>query len=145
MEPTDPNQPQDTPEPFQQQPPPQQPPPGQPFQQQPPPQAYGQPGMQPGVPMPGMAMAYPEQSQAVLSLVMSLVGLVVCGGVLCPVGWYYGNKELQGIDAGLRDPSKRDLAMAGKIIGIIGTVLVVLAIVSFIGFIFLAVILGSSG
>jgi hypothetical protein len=34
-----------------------------------------------------------------------------------------GNKELQAIDAGLRNPDNRGTANAGRIIGIIGTVL----------------------
>lgn len=81
---------------------------------------------------------YPEESQAVLSLVLSIVGIVVCGGVLCPVGWYLANKDLQAIEAGRRDPSKRDIATAGKIVGIVGTLLVVLGILAFVGFAFLA-------
>lgn len=89
-------------------------------------------------------MVYPEESQAVLSLVLSIVGLVACGGLLCPVGWYLGNKELAGIDAGRRDPSKRDMGQAGKIIGIIGTVLVALAVVAIIGFAVLALAVGTA-
>lgn len=92
----------------------------------------------------GPGTIYPEESQAVLSLVLSIVGLVACGGLLCPVGWYIGNKELAGIDAGRRDPSKRDMAQAGKIIGIIGTVLTALAIVAVVGFAFLVIVLGAS-
>ena len=120
---------QDNPQPNDNQPPPHQ----QPPHQQPPPA----PGMAPG-------MVYPEESQAVLSLVLSIIGLVACGGLLCPVGWHLGNKELAGIDAGRRDPSKRDMAQAGKIIGIIGTVLVALAIVATVGFVVLALVLGAA-
>lgn len=97
----------------------------------------------PGTPPPGMGppgvYVYPEESQAVLSLVLSIVGLVVCGGILCPVGWYLANKDIAAIDAGRRDPSKRDIATAGKVIGIVGTLLVVLAIVAVIGFVVLAI------
>lgn len=96
-------------------------------------------------PVPGMtAVQYPEESQAITALVLSAVGLVVCGGVLCPVGWYLANKEIEAIGAGRRDPSKKDTAQAAKIIGIIGTALVVLALVAFIGFIALAVVLGTT-
>lgn len=92
-------------------------------------------------PYPGM-VRYPEESQALLSLLMSILGLVVCSGLLCPVGWYLANKELEAINGGRRDPSKRDLAMAGKIVGIIGTVLLALGLMAFIGFIIFAVGLG---
>ena len=108
-----------------------------------PPPDHGYPGVPPTAMPPG-SFRYAEESQAVLSLVLSIVGIVVCGGLLSPVGWYLGNKELAGIDAGRRDPSKRDLAMAGKIVGIIGTLLAALAIVAFVGFMFLAVVLGTT-
>ncbi len=91
------------------------------------PQGYGQPYIQ-----------YPEESQAVLSLVLSIVGLVACSGLLCPIGWHFGKKELEGIDAGRRDPSKRDMAKAGQIIGLIGTVLLALGFLLFIGIMVLA-------
>lgn len=103
-----------------------------------------QPPYQPVPPSQGMVpgMVYPEESQAVLSLVLSIIGLVVCGGVLCPVGWYLGSKDLAAIDAGRRDPSKRDMAQAGKIIGIVGTAIVALVIVAVVGFAFLAIVIG---
>lgn len=78
---------------------------------------------------------FAEQSQAVTALVLSCLGIVACQ-VLCPVGWYLAQKELTAIDNGLRDPSKRDMAVAGRIVGIIGTVLIgviFLAIIFFIG------------
>lgn len=105
-----------------------------------PPIAYGGPMSAPGV----AAAHYPEESQAVTALVLSAVGLVVCGGVLCPVGWYLAHKELEAISVGRRDPSKKDLAQAAKIIGIIGTVLAVLAVVAVIGFAVLAIGLSAS-
>jgi hypothetical protein len=68
------------------------------------------------------AAAYPEQSQATTILVLGILGLICCA----PLGiaaWVMGNKELQAIDAGLRNPDNRGTANAGRIIGIIGTVL----------------------
>lgn len=100
------------------------------------PPPYQPPPGYPGVP----PQVWPEQSQAVLALVMSIVGLVVCSGLLCPVGWYYANQELQGIDAGRRDPTKRDMATAGKIIGMIGTGLLILGLLFFVGFIIFAIV-----
>ncbi len=75
--------------------------------------------------------SYAESSQATLALILGIVGLVVCA-IAAPFAWSIGNKELQGIDAGRRDPSNRGQANAGKILGIIGTVLMVLAFVAII-------------
>lgn len=83
-------------------------------------------GNQRPLPPPGYGYAppkYPEESQAVLALSMSVIGILACGGALCPVGWYLGNKDLAAIREGRRDPSKKDMANAAKIVGIIGTVI----------------------
>ena len=80
------------------------------------------------------AAAYPEQSQATTILVLGILGLVCCG----PLGiaaWVMGNRELQAIDAGLRNPENRGTANAGRIIGIIATVLLIL--LTIFGIIFL--------
>lgn len=107
--------------------------PQQPYPQQPYPQ---QPGQFPGQPASPQqwGYAYPENSQAATALTLGLVGIVFCA-IAAPFAWSIGNKELEAIDAGRRDPSKRDLANAGKILGIIGCVLAVLSIV--IGVIFI--------
>ena len=65
---------------------------------------------------------YPEQSQATTILVLGILGLVICG-VLAPIAWVMGNRELEAIDSGRRPPENRGTANAGKILGIIGTVL----------------------
>lgn len=78
------------------------------------------------------AAAYPEQSQATTILVLGILGLICCA----PLGiaaWIMGNKELQAIDAGLRNPENRGTANAGRIIGIIATALLVLGVLFFIG------------
>jgi len=64
---------------------------------------------------------YPEPSQATTSLVLGILGLVLCG-VLAPFAWSIGQKELSAIDSGMRDPANRGSAQAGKVLGIIGTV-----------------------
>ncbi len=79
-----------------------------------------------------------------VSLVLSILGLVVCG-ILSPVGWYYGRQEVEAIDAGRRDPSKRDMATAGKIIGIIGTVIIGVIILAVLAFLFIGVAASVSG
>jgi TRAP-type C4-dicarboxylate transport system permease small subunit len=70
---------------------------------------------------------YPENSQAVLALVLGILGLVACG-ILAPFAWSVANTELRGIDAGRRPPDNRGLANAGRILGIIGTVFLGLAL-----------------
>lgn len=95
----------------------------------------GQPVSSVGQPMGQMQAAhYAEDSQAVLALIMALLGITMCQ-ILCPVAWYLGQRELDGIDAGLRDPAKRDWAFASKLIGIIGTALMVLAVLFIVLFV----------
>ena len=91
------------------------------FNNQPPPDPHAPP-----LPPPGYAYVQPqvfaEESQAVLAICMSVIGIFLCGGALSPIGWHLGKQELEGIAAGRRDPSKKDLANAAKIVGIIGSV-----------------------
>ena len=108
-------------------------------------QPFGSP---PGAPYPGQPIphrVYPEESQALTALLFSLLGLVVCSGLLCPVGWWISNKELAAIDQGRRDPSKRDMAVAGKVIGIVGTALLALGVVFLFGMVILVVIGAAAG
>ena len=100
-----------------------------PYGQQP---AYGSPpyGQQPAygsAPYPGDVAMYPEPSQAVLALVVAIVGLVAFQ-LVCPVAWVLANREIKGIDQGRRNPANRGMAVAAKIIGIIGSVLLVLGV-----------------
>lgn len=78
------------------------------------------------------ASAYPEESQATTILVLGILGVICCA----PLGiaaWIMGNKELEAIDAGRRNPENRGTANAGRIIGIVATVLLGLGILFFIG------------
>ena len=124
------------------------------YQQPTPPPGYQQSGypQQPGYPAPGYpapgygyAPQYPEESGALAALLMSILGLAVCSGLLCPVGWYLANKEITAIDEGRRDPTKRDMAKAAKIIGIIGSVLLAAGILFFVVFIGIAVLGAAAG
>ncbi len=99
------------------------------------------PPPQPGQPY-GM-MQYPESSSATLALILSILSFVVCG-LLAPVGWYMGNKEIEAIDAGRRDPSKRDQANAARILGIIGTVILALVVLFIIGVLLIVLFAASS-
>lgn len=70
---------------------------------------------------------YQEDSQATTVLVLGILALVLCQ-VLGPIAWVMGNKELAGIDAGLRPPQNRGTAQAGRILGIISTVFLIIGI-----------------
>jgi uncharacterized Tic20 family protein len=67
--------------------------------------------------------ASPSSSAAITALVLSVVGLVCCGGLLSPFGWYLGQQEVTAVDAGRSAASNRALAQVAVVVGIIGTVL----------------------
>ena len=95
---------------------------------------YGQPQYgQPQYGAPQYGTGY-EPSQAVLALVLGLVGVFVFQ-VVAPFAWVIANREITAIDAGRRNPNDRGMAVAGKVLGIIGTVLLVL----FVLFVILAI------
>ena len=75
---------------------------------------------------------------AVLSLVLGIIGVVLCS--LCaPFAWKLGKEAEAAVDASGGTLGGRGLATAGKILGIIGTVLLV------IGVLVLIVLLAGSG
>lgn len=131
------------------------PPPGQPsWNQQPggqgswgpggpaaPPPPPGQGWQQPGQAWPTPAQGWqqpgwqPRQTHgsATLSLVLGLIGLV--GGFACyvpffvaPFAWWTGAKARREIDRSQGRLDGRGMAVAGMVLGIIGTVLLVLAL-----------------
>lgn len=74
---------------------------------------------------------YAEDSQATMILVLGIISLVICG-LLGPVAWVMGNKEIEAIDAGRRPPENRQTANIGRILGMIASALIVLGILFFI-------------
>ena len=111
-------------------------PPGSQYGQQSGAPPYGQPAYG-SAPYPGEMAMYPEPSQAVLGLVLGIIGLVAFP-LIAPFAWVVSNREIEGIDAGRRPPANRGMAVAGKVTGIIGTVLlalgVLILIVALLGF-----------
>jgi hypothetical protein len=77
---------------------------------------------------PGPTVEHPQATLAFVLGLLSVLGLSILG----PFGWYYGNKVVGEIDRDPREFSNRGIAMAGKVLGIIGTV--------FLGFIALAMV-----
>ena len=86
---------------------------------------------------------YPEDSQATLSLVLGILGLVLCN-ILAPFAWAIGNTEVNAIDAGRRNPSNRGMAQAGKILGIIGTVFLIIGVVALVVFLVIGIAAAAS-
>jgi hypothetical protein len=87
-----------------------------------------------------------SSSRATTSLVLGIVGFLCCQ--LCaPFAWYIGNQEVKAIKAGQSPIEGQGTAMAGMILGIIGTVFLVLGllwIVFFGGMAILSALAGAS-
>ena len=90
------------------------------------PEAYPRPAYG-AAPHVGEAGMYPEPSQAVLALVLGIVGMVAFQ-LVAPFAWVVSHREIQAIDQGRRNPVNRGLAVAGKVTGIIGTILLALGV-----------------
>jgi hypothetical protein len=137
--------------------PPYAPPPPNPYVRQdpyggaPPPNPYGaQPYAPPYAPAAGGG-GVPDHPSATASLVLgivSLVGVVLCGGLtllLAPFAWGVGSRALRAIDASPGQFGGREKASAGRIMGIIGTVLLVLGILALVALFALLFAVGQSG
>jgi len=99
---------------------------GQPPQSQ---QPYGQPAYgQPPYGPPPMAYA-PDHPKATTSLVLGILGLVVCG-LIAPFAWRIGKRTLDEIDGSHGQLGGRGTAQAGYVLGIIGTVVLLLGLLA---------------
>jgi len=88
------------------------------------------------------ARAYPEESQATTILVLGILSFVCSCFPLGIAAWVLGNRELQAIDAGMRNPANRGTANAGRIIGIVATFLGLIGFVIVIFVLFFGLSLG---
>ncbi len=89
-----------------------------------PPPGYGQPpayGPGQGYP-PGYGYAAPDHPKATTSLVLGILGVVLCQ-VISPFAWVTGKRTLAEIDASQGRWAGRGQAQAGYVLGIVGTVL----------------------
>jgi hypothetical protein len=111
----------------------------QPYAQQP----YPQPV--PGQPTYTWAPKPPEHPSATTAMVLGLIGLVgilVCGGltlVVSPFAWAIGSRALREIDADPAAYSGREMASAGRVMGIVGTGLLAIGVVVALGVVVLIV------
>ncbi len=77
---------------------------------------------QPLYPPPASPVSASASREAVTALVLGILGVVCCGFV-APVAWYLGQNELRAIRDGRASAAGEGMAMAGKILGMIGTAL----------------------
>jgi hypothetical protein len=70
----------------------------------------------------------PDHPQAITTLVLGILGLVVCG-VLAPFAWVMGNRVVHEIDASQGRIGGRGNANVGRILGIVGTALLGVSLV----------------
>jgi Domain of unknown function (DUF4190) len=117
--------------------PPYGPPPFQPPGGQPP---YGQPSPYGPPPGGGPFGQGPRENapNAVLSLVLGIVGILVCQ-IAAPFAWVLGKRGEQAVAADPQRYTGKDMATAGKILGIIGTVLLALAVLALVIVIIVAI------
>lgn len=71
--------------------------------------------------------AAPASSRATTVLILGIIGLACCAFV-GPVAWYMAVQERKAIRAGEASPSGDGYAVAGMVLGIIGTVNLVVAL-----------------
>jgi uncharacterized membrane protein YjgN (DUF898 family) len=107
---------------------------GPPYGGTPPPNAYG------GVPYGGAPT--PDHPQAVLVLVLGILGLVLCQ-LISPFAWVMGTRVVREIDSSGGQVGGRSMANAGRICGIVGTCLFALGVLVLIGFVILVVVAGA--
>jgi Domain of unknown function (DUF4190) len=104
------------------------------------PPAYGPPPGQIQFRPAGPTVEHPQATLAFVLGLLSVIGLTILG----PFGWYYGNKVVNEIDRDPRAYNNRGLAMAGKVLGIIGTVMLAFIVVLVVGAIVFAIFASGS-
>lgn len=88
----------------------------------------------------GSTVEHPQATLAFVLGLLSVLGVLIVG----PFGWWFGRKVVREIDLDPRPYSNRGLAMAGMVLGIIGTVFLILAVALFATAIVAAVLVGGS-
>lgn len=68
-----------------------------------------------------------EPHRGTMILVFGILGFVVCG-IFAILAWAMGSGDLKKMDAGLMDPSGRQLTQVGKILGMVACILAIVGI-----------------
>lgn len=97
--------------------------------------------------MPPFAPAAKASGRATTALVLGILGFVCCQ--LCaPFAWYIGNQEVKAIKQGSSPAAGQGFAMAGMILGIIGSIFLLFAAIWIFfmgGLAIMSAIAGSAG
>ena len=72
-----------------------------------------------------------------MALVFGILGILVCG-LFAPFAWIYGKRAEESVDSSGGAYGGRDMATAGKILGIVGTVFLVATVVGLIVWVLVA-------
>jgi hypothetical protein len=83
---------------------------------------------QPLYPPPAPPASPAASREAVTALVLGILGITCCG-FLAPVAWYLGQNELRAIRLGQASAAGEGMAVAGKILGMIGTALLIIGLI----------------
>jgi hypothetical protein len=84
---------------------------------------------------PGPQRDHPQGTLAFVLGLLSVLGITI----LAPFGWYYGRKVVREIDMDPASYSNRGLAMAGMVLGIIGTIFLILIVLFIVAAIIFAI------
>lgn len=76
----------------------------------------------------------PNASNAVIALVLGILGIVLCP-LLGPVAWVLGRKGEQEIDSSGGAVGGRGLATAGKVLGMVGTFFILIGLAVVVAFV----------
>lgn len=87
-------------------------------------------------------MAPPNESKAVVALVLGILGLTTCAGLTSPFAWVMGANSRKRIKESGGQLGGDGLALAGMICGIVGSVLLILYVLYFAFFIVIVVLTG---
>lgn len=100
--------------------------------------------LQPQYPPQAPIQYAPDHPKATTSLVLGILGLVVCG-IIAPFAWVMGKRTVSEIDASGGRLGGRGAAQAGYVLGVIGTVLLGLGVLVLVVYLIVMVaILGTS-
>ncbi len=100
---------------------------------------------QPTASAPAAPGAKPQSnSKAVISLVLGILSLLCCGFFAGIPAIIVGRSEVKAIDEGRADPTNRNLAQIGWILGLVGTILSAIGALVYIGIIAMAIMQGKA-